>query len=192
LLGLLQDDARTRVICMPGTHCKWVNVVGATIVGFRTYMTGEAFKLFSEQSILSRLMQPNGEADVHNWTAFDEGMARAAQPGHLLHHLFAVRTQGLFDNLEATALKSYLSGILVAHEVMAAQSPQRIDGPVVLVGDGKLTARYERALAWRGLAYQSAPEDIVVRGLTRVARAVGWLVPEATGNQAPAHAATQS
>ena len=94
LLGLLLDDARAHLVCMPGTHCKWVRVAAGSIVGFHTYMTGEAFKLFAEQSILSRLMQPNGENDDDDWNAFDRGLDRAAQPGHLLHHLFAVRTQG--------------------------------------------------------------------------------------------------
>jgi 2-dehydro-3-deoxygalactonokinase len=190
LLGLLQDHGDSRLACMPGTHCKWVNLASETIVGLRTYMSGEAFKLFAQHSILSRLMMPNSEGD--DWYAFEAGLERAAQPGHFLHHLFGVRTQGLFGNLRASQLESYLSGIVIGHEVLAARAIESIDGPVVLVGDGKLTARYERALARVGIAYTIAPEDIVVRGLTRIAQVVGWLDPAAAIDGAAAHATSQS
>ena len=36
---------------LPGTHSKWATVRGGRIVGFRTFMTGEAFGLFSRHSI---------------------------------------------------------------------------------------------------------------------------------------------
>jgi 2-dehydro-3-deoxygalactonokinase len=165
---------------MPGTHCKWVRLHDGVIVEFATYMTGELFKLLSERSILARLMAPNGEDDADDWDAFDAGLDRAqgsasAQgSGHLLHQLFAVRTEGLFKRRPPTALKSYLSGLLIGHELGAALAQVSQEGPVVLVGDGRLTARYQRALAHRGVAFSNAPQDIVVAGLTRIAKAAGW------------------
>jgi len=179
LLGLLSNDAAAQLVCMPGTHCKWVKAEAGSIVAFRTYMTGEAFSLFSEHSILARLMNHEGAQEVDEWRAFDAGLERAAQVGYLLHHLFAVRTQGLFGNMAPAELRNYLSGILIGHEVLAAQAVENISGPAVLVGDAQLTARYERALAWRGIAYTRAPADIVVRGLTKIARVLGWLSPSA-------------
>jgi 2-dehydro-3-deoxygalactonokinase len=177
LLGLMsRDDLRTgsRVVCMPGTHCKWVRLRDSLITDLRTYMTGELFKLLSEHSLLARLMSPNGKDDVDDWQAFDRGLDRASQPGHLLHHLFAVRTEGLFKRQPATALKSYLSGILIGHEVDAACSELAPGEIVILVGDCRLTARYQRALQARGVGYESAPPDIIVPGLARIAQAAGW------------------
>ena len=39
-------------VCMPGTHCKWVQVADGEITGFTTAMTGELFDLLSTRSIL--------------------------------------------------------------------------------------------------------------------------------------------
>ena len=177
LLGLVQLDglqAGRHVVCMPGTHCKWVSLHDGVIVEFATYMTGEVFKLLSERSILARLMAPNGDDDVDDWDAFDAGLDRAGEDGHLLHQLFAVRTEGLFKRRPATALKSYLSGILIGHELHSPFAQLPPGQPVVLVGDGRLTARYQRALARRGVAFSHAPQDIVVAGLACIARAAGW------------------
>ena len=38
------------VICLPGTHTKWVHISAGEIVSFRTFMTGEMFALLSQQS----------------------------------------------------------------------------------------------------------------------------------------------
>jgi 2-dehydro-3-deoxygalactonokinase len=177
LLGLVSRGdlhAGSRVVCMPGTHCKWVRLQDGLIVDLRTYMTGELFKLLSERSLLGRLMSPNGEDDADDWQAFDRGLDRAGAPGHLLHHLFGVRTEGLFKRQPPTALKSYLSGILIGHEVDAARSDLAPGETVTLVGDGRLTVRYQRALQSRGVGYESAPQDIIVSGLARIAQAAGW------------------
>ena len=178
LLGLIQLDglqAGSHVVCMPGTHCKWVRLHDGVIVEFSTYMTGELFKLLSEQSILGRLMVRNGDADVDDWAGFDAGIDRVQrESGHLMHQLFAVRTEGLFKRRPATALKSYLSGLLIGHELQAALQDVPASAPVVLVGDDRLTARYQRGLERRGVAVRHAPQDIVVAGLASIARAAGW------------------
>ena len=44
---------------LPGTHSKWATVRGGRIVGFRTFMTGEAFGLFRQHSILARTLDGN-------------------------------------------------------------------------------------------------------------------------------------
>ena len=63
-------------------------------------MTGELFELLCSHSVLGRLMQPA----EHDADAFAQGVAHAACAGDLLHHLFAVRTLGLFDALQPTQL----------------------------------------------------------------------------------------
>lgn len=168
LFGLLDRDATgLSTVAMPGTHCKWVLLDGAEVRDFRTYMTGEVFGLMSERSILSRLMQPGDD----DWAAFEQGLARAREPGGLLNHLFGTRTLGLFERLPATGLRSYLSGLLIGHEIVSAE-PR---GKVVLVGDGDLTERYRRALAWSGIEAVEAPEDIAAKGLFRIARAANMV-----------------
>jgi 2-dehydro-3-deoxygalactonokinase len=42
LLGALGADATDEaVVCLPGTHSKWVRVNGGTVERFATFMTGE-------------------------------------------------------------------------------------------------------------------------------------------------------
>ncbi|MGB0799601.1 MAG: 2-dehydro-3-deoxygalactonokinase, partial [Planktomarina sp.] len=40
------------VVCLPGTHTKWVHVSAGEVVSFQTFMTGEMFALLSNQSVL--------------------------------------------------------------------------------------------------------------------------------------------
>ncbi len=44
LLGLVADGVRSGLVCMPGTHSKWVTLGGGKVEGFSTYMTGELFR----------------------------------------------------------------------------------------------------------------------------------------------------
>ena len=40
------------VLCLPGTHSKWVQISAGEIVSFRTFMTGEIFALLADRSVL--------------------------------------------------------------------------------------------------------------------------------------------
>ena len=144
LLGLLDVEQVTLVL--PGTHSKWVTVQRGRITGFASHMTGEVYALLRQQSILARGLP----ADDGPWDAkaFDAGVAAAAQPGGLLHHLFSVRTLGLFDRATGPALASRLSGLLIGEELRAQAPPAGL--AIVLVGSPALTQRYQRALAARG------------------------------------------
>ena len=52
LLGLVADGVRSGLVCMPGTHSKWVMLAGGKVESFSTYMTGELFDVLSRYSIL--------------------------------------------------------------------------------------------------------------------------------------------
>jgi 2-dehydro-3-deoxygalactonokinase len=170
LFGLLGGTQHYETICMPGTHCKWARAKVGRIAGFKTYMTGEVFGLLCEHSILGRLMPADSPDD---WQAFDLGLTNSGSEDHLLHDLFSVRTLGLFDKLPGEALKSYLSGLLIGHETRAAS--QGTKGAIALLGDARLTARYERAFTRLDLAYEMPGEDIVVKGLAAIARSADLL-----------------
>ena len=63
-LGSLDGGARHRTLVLPGTHSKWVEVVGASIVHFSTSMTGELYGLVMKDSIVSRLAAPPVTTDA--------------------------------------------------------------------------------------------------------------------------------
>jgi 2-dehydro-3-deoxygalactonokinase len=153
------------LVCLPGTHSKWAEVVDGHITGFSTHMTGEAFAALRHHTILGRLMT----SDEDDPAAFDAGLGRAASAGGLLHHLFGTRALGLFGEVPEAGLASYLSGLLIGHEVIAAGA----EGTVHVLGAPRLAALYGRALTRRGVTVRPIDPDAVVRGLWQLAGAAG-------------------
>jgi len=157
------------LVCLPGSHAKWVHVEGGQVVGFKTSMTGEAYAALRRHTILGRMM----EGDAAPSPAFDAGVARAAYPGGLLHHLFGARTLALFGRLSPADGASYLSGLLIGHEVTA--SLPEGGGRVHLVGAGPLMALYARAIALRGGMASLGDADAAARGLALIGERASWM-----------------
>jgi 2-dehydro-3-deoxygalactonokinase len=149
-------------VCLPGTHSKWVRIEDGRIASFTTHMTGEMFAVLRDHSILGRTMGNAGDLP----SAFDAGVARAREPGGLLHHLFGIRADALAGTLTPEASHEFLSGLLIGHEVASAASPQ---GLVHVLGARSLAARYERALSGIGCRVRLMDSDAAVRGLFRLA-----------------------
>ena len=163
ILGCLdQLGAGRHTICLPGTHSKWVEVDNRRIVRFSTHMTGEAFAVFKAHSILGRMMK-DGVAD-HD--AFADGVRRSADAGGMLHHLFGVRALGLFGELPDTASASYLSGLLIGHEIRSAGRGGRT---VHLLCTTQLAGVYRPALDAMGLESSTLDANAVTLGLFRLA-----------------------
>lgn len=156
------------LICLPGSHAKWVRVVDGVITGFETFLSGEAFAAIRQGTILGRMMDDAPPDD----DAFDRGLARSGEPGHLLHHLFGVRTQGLMGTLASSASASYLSGLLIGHEIRAALPPA--GGHATLLGSGALCALYARAIAACGGSATIGPVDAAATGLAVIGESVAW------------------
>src|SRR5215207_8779881 len=55
------DLAERASFVFPGTHSKWVRVVGGRVHGFTTFMTGELFAVLRAHSILGRLAGSGSE-----------------------------------------------------------------------------------------------------------------------------------
>ncbi len=153
---------------LPGTHSKWVSVRAGRIEHFSTFMTGEFYALLRKHSILARsLPEADGELDR---PAFDEGVARALQGSSLLQTAFSVRTLSLFERMAATALPSYLSGLVIGEEIRT-QTLASGEG-VVVIGSDALTERYAFALAQRGVAVERAGSQATWRGLWALAQTI--------------------
>lgn len=156
-------------LCLPGTHSKWVRVRDGRLVDFATAMTGEVFDVMSRHSILGALMR-SAEFDAGPFAA---GLDRSAEARGLLNHLFSVRAEGLFGAVRPEGLRSYLSGILIGHEIRGlAGAPGADDadgGELLLVGASGLADIYARALEHLGLAHRVVDaEAATIRGLGAV------------------------
>lgn len=147
------------VICLPGTHSKWAEVKNGRIERFSTFMTGEVYALLKQHSILGRMMQPGDPDDG----AFAQGIRRSGESGGMLHHLFGVRTRGLMNELDAAAAASYLSGIVIGHE-LRAQGPREFS----VLGTAELASVYQRAAAILGMSARLLDPHAGVRALARL------------------------
>ena len=158
----------TGLVCLPGRHAKWAAVTEAGITGFETYLSGEAFAALRFGTILGRMMTdaPDDAA------AFARGIARSGDTGHLLHQLFGVRTLGLTGQLAADASASYLSGLLIGHEVRAAMPA---GANVTLIGSTALCALYTSAIAALGGTATIGPADAAAQGLAVIGELAEWI-----------------
>ncbi|WP_407524994.1 2-dehydro-3-deoxygalactonokinase [Methylobacterium oryzisoli] len=168
VFGALREAGGDAWLCLPGSHAKWVEVRAGCIAGFSTSLTGEAFAALSAHTILARMIEGRPEPGP----AFDAGVARSGEPGGLLHHLFGTRALGLFGRLAAGDGASYLSGLLIGHDVR--ENRPGGDVPVDLVGSGPLMALYARAIAGCGGRARSGDPDAAARGLTLIGERLAW------------------
>jgi 2-dehydro-3-deoxygalactonokinase len=164
IVGVLAALGSDGLACLPGSHAKWARIAAGRVAGFATYLSGEAFAALRAGTILGRMMREGPTVDA----AFDRGVARAGDPGHLLHHLFGVRTLGLTGLLAEADSASYLSGLLVGHEVRAALPAGAV---VHLIGAGPLCALYARAIAACGGRSVIEDSDAAARGLALIGSA---------------------
>ncbi|MCZ8148629.1 MAG: 2-dehydro-3-deoxygalactonokinase, partial [Roseomonas sp.] len=162
--------AGAHLACLPGTHSKWARIEAGRIAHFTTHMTGEAFAALSQHTILARTSAEGPDRPE----AFARGVARARQGGGLLHHLFGARTLHLMDRLEPAETRSFLSGLLIGHEIVAALAETGATR-VELVGAAGLAALYADALRLSGVAVRPHAPDLVAAGLHHIGRSLGWV-----------------
>jgi 2-dehydro-3-deoxygalactonokinase len=166
-LGLDPKRARgDHVLCLPGTHGKWVLVRDGRIHHFLTCMTGELFALLSDKSVLRPGAPPSDP------TAFAEGLSFGAAEGPLASRLFTVRARMVgpdpADRLEGGRAASFLSGLLIGDEVERLPPLLGLHrgSTVGLMGEGTLCDLYDPALEAEGLKVELADaEQAVIAGL---------------------------
>ena len=142
------------VLCLPGTHSKWVQVSAGEVVSFRTFMTGEMFALLAKTSVL-RLTVGDGWDDAAFTDAVADSMAR---PEAFAQRLFSIRAEGLLSGLDGGAARARLSGSLIGAELAAAR-PYWLGQNVALIGDEALSRTYATALAAQGLVAERADAE---------------------------------
>lgn len=160
------------IVCMPGTHSKWVGVVDGAVTGFGTWPTGELYAVLAAHSILRHSLGDKPAAVDPGSATFAEWCARAlGEGGDIASRLFSIRAAGLLQGLNAESAAAALSGLLIGAEIASARRSRAEDADaVVLVGSGALAALYRRALGLAGFAVQAVDADLAVRrGLVEAA-----------------------
>lgn len=162
------------LVCMPGTHSKWVAAEDGAVTGFGTWPTGELFSVLAAHSILRHSLGDKPAAVEIGNPFFRQWCEAALQEhGNVASRLFAIRAAGLLQGLKPEDAAACLSGLLIGDEVGAAGRRYDAAGsPVVLVASGALGRLYETALDIAGLRWHSVDAEEAVRaGLFAAARA---------------------
>jgi 2-dehydro-3-deoxygalactonokinase len=173
-----QLDPGRHVLCLPGTHSKWVRMEDRVVTTFQTVMTGELFSVLGAQTILSHSLEGDVEVDC-DAEAFRRGCAQGLDgAGGIATGLFRIRAGSLLQGLASRDSVAFLSGLLIGGEIAACRNRFDVEEeePVVLIATGSLRALYEAALAQAGIACVGLDAEEAVRGgLAEAARRCGFL-----------------
>lgn len=160
---LARNSGWDGVICLPGTHTKWVHISADEVVSFQTFMTGELFDTLSKQTVLRHSIAADGWDD----DAFAEGLEMSlTRPERLAARLFSLRANSLLNDIPGAEARARLSGLLIGAELVAAK-PYWLGQNIAVIGDGALSKKYVDALATQAApATQVNASAITLAGLT--------------------------
>lgn len=173
LLGALGlEAAGEALVCMPGTHSKWVRVKNGTVAHFSTFMTGELFGVVSRETILSLAVA--GADDSEDVDSFKAAVKAAYDaPAFTANLLFGARSRQLLFGSTAAAARETLSGTLIGAELAAGLSGIVPKAGITLIASGRLASLYR--LAFDALSVTTQPidaDEAVRRGLSMAAAAI--------------------
>jgi 2-dehydro-3-deoxygalactonokinase len=159
------------LICLVGTHPKWVEMRDGRLARFATYLTGEMYALLRHHSMVGR---PATEPE--DPSGFELGLAAAernsgAAGGRvgLLHLLFGARAATVTGQLPPAALGPYISGLLTGDEINGAFAQFHKPAALTVIADEPRATLFSSALARHGVkAIQKDPVEALIAGLARI------------------------
>ncbi len=151
------------VVCLPGTHSKWVRVQAGQITEFQTFMTGELYALLAGQSVLRHSIASDGW-DAGAFAAAVETALEA--PASVTARLFSLRAESLLADLSPQVARARLSGYLIGLELAAARGFWSGQS-VAIIGATQLGQHYAEALRTLGVPSDiHTSEAMTLKGLT--------------------------
>ena len=171
ILGAIEDGF-SGLVCIPGTHSKWVAIENGSIAGLTTFMTGELFSVITAHTILTHAVDA-GTLPVRPNAVFHETLSAAASgTTELSSALFRLRAAQLLGFEQRADGAARLSGLLIGSEIAGA-TKRYGKQPVRLLASGDLGALYENALKHLGYAVETDDaEQTARRGLMKAAAGI--------------------
>jgi len=154
------------LLCLPGTHTKWIEIQAGKIASISTGVTGETFEVLDQHSILTR----SADNSFQSHTAFQRGldvMQRTPRPA-LTHMLMSVRNLQISQDISTNESRDYLSGLLIGEDC-ATLLKRHTASEIHIIGDGPSADRYETALTHYGAKVRRHDgEACVIAGLQAI------------------------
>jgi 2-dehydro-3-deoxygalactonokinase len=167
LLGAVSGDF-SGLVCIPGTHCKWIRIEAGCVIAFSTYMTGELFAVLGKHSILVHAMDAD-QPPLPHAAAFRSGLDAGIQRG-LEAELFRLRAAQLLGFEQRADGAARLSGLLIGAELADAGRRYGAQGDILLIAAGALGELYAAALRQAGWGVATVDaEQASQSGLARAA-----------------------
>ncbi|MEC9484224.1 MAG: 2-dehydro-3-deoxygalactonokinase [Halomonas sp.] len=149
-------DGRDALCCLPGTHSKWAKLEDARLVDFTTVMTGELYHAVRFHTLPGEPARESAEFDAD---AFHQGLEASGHPAGVLHALFEARSRHLYAGLAGEQVGSFLSGVMIGHEVTTQRRLNEGADQVLLVGSSSLNALYRLAMEVVGFGVVEIDSD---------------------------------
>ncbi len=166
ILGALRLEPQLsqgrHVLCMPGTHTKWVSLKNGVIEHFLTAVSGELYDILHKHSVLVNSIEAT---DAIGGPAFKSALEQTKlyPDAELIHLLFAVRSRQLEGGLKRRDAAAYLSGLIIGQDVSGAKRFFRADleeaKSVDVIATPRLGELYVEALKTRGAAVHTIDGD---------------------------------
>lgn len=160
------------LVCLPGTHPKWIEMGGGRIQRFATYFTGEMYALLRHHSMIGRpATEPEDPAGFAlGLEAAERNSGVEGRHVGLLHLIFGARAAVVTGRLPTASLAPYISGLLTGDEINGAFSLFHKPRSVTVVADAPRAKLFALALERHGVGVSlKAPEEVLIAGLARIA-----------------------
>ena len=151
ILGALHSNAALQtgrqLLCLPGTHTKWVVLEDGVVREFLTSVTGELFAVINDHSVLVRAEGASSNAGASFETAIAH-VQRYPQAA-LSQLLFECRSRQVLGELARDDAPGFLSGLIIGQDILAATRAfakvLESGNGITVVANAQLTSLYRRA-----------------------------------------------
>ncbi|MEQ9022448.1 MAG: 2-dehydro-3-deoxygalactonokinase [Pseudomonadales bacterium] len=150
ILGAIQKSPELlfgkHLLCLPGTHNKWVALKDGVVESFITSVCGELFSSLTKHSVLTR----GATTSEFDKQYFIDGVIRSSEQRRtdLIHLLFETRSRQLGGQLPQKASADFLSGLIIGRDLLGAcdlYSQVRLNTSVKIIADSSLSDLYALA-----------------------------------------------
>lgn len=150
LLGAYKT-IQSNTYILPGTHSKWISMERNKVTNFKTFMTGELRSILLSNSLIGK----NLPEQIDDSESFYLGLENAVKGESIISNFFQLRARYILGFLAQEKVGSFLSGLLIGHEINSmGEIGAKDDSPVVLISGGVLEKLYKIALNYMNKKYE--------------------------------------